>query len=51
VVWLAADDSTEEDSREAALRQLPEPPECVNPAQVIGAALQQLLGARLLAQR
>jgi len=51
VVWLAADDSTEEDLREAALRQLPEPPEGVDPAQVIAAAIQQLVSAQLLAQR
>ncbi|WP_448006668.1 hypothetical protein [Agromyces bauzanensis] len=50
VVWLAADDSTEDDLRDAALRQLPEPPEGVDPAVVIAGAIRDLVDARLLAQ-
>jgi energy-coupling factor transporter ATP-binding protein EcfA2 len=51
VVWLAANDSTEDDLRAAALRQLPEPPEGVDTVQVVGDVLQQLVDARLLARR
>jgi energy-coupling factor transporter ATP-binding protein EcfA2 len=51
VVWLAASDSTEADLREAALSQLPEPPEGVDPGQVVATTLQQLVEAQLLARR
>lgn len=48
VVWLAADGSTEDELREAALQQLPEPPEGVDPVVVVSAALEQLVDAQLL---
>lgn len=52
VVWLAADDdSTEEELREAALRQLPEPPEGTDVANVVSAVIEQLVDAGLLARR
>ncbi|WP_353808035.1 hypothetical protein [Agromyces sp. SYSU T00194] len=51
VVWLGADDSTEEDLREEALRQLPEPPEGVDPGLLVSAAIRDLLDAGLLTQQ
>lgn len=48
VVWLAAEGSTEVELREAALRQLPEPPAGIDPLQVVSAAVEQLLDAKLL---
>lgn len=48
VVWLAADNSTEEELREAALRQLPEPPEGVDPGRVVASAIRELVDAQLL---
>lgn len=51
VIWLAADDATERDLVDAAIRQLSEPPENVDATEVVGAALQQLVDARLLTRR
>jgi hypothetical protein len=51
VVWLAANDSTDDDLHQAAMRELPEPPEGVDPSHVIAAAIQQLVDAQLLARR
>jgi hypothetical protein len=51
VIWLAADGATEGDLVDAAIRQLSEPPENVDAAEVVGAALQQLVDARLLTRR
>ena len=51
VVWLGADDSSEEELRDAALEQLPEPPEGVDPALVVSAAIKDLLDAGLLVQQ
>ena len=50
-VWLGADDSSEEELRDAALEQLPEPPEGVDPALVVSAAIKDLLDAGLLVQQ
>ena len=48
IVWLAANDSTEDELRSAALRQLPEPPEGVDPAAVIAAVIDELVESKLL---
>lgn len=48
IVWLAANDSTETALRAAALGQLPEPPEGVDPAQVVATAIQELVDGGLL---
>lgn len=48
VVWLAASDATDDDLRGAALSQLPDPPEGIDPAQVVDVAVQQLVDAALL---
>jgi hypothetical protein len=50
VVWLAASDSTEDELRAAVLRQLPEPPEGVNPAVVVATAIHELVDRGLLVQ-
>lgn len=51
VVWLAASDSTDDELREAALNELPPPPPGVDPAEVVAAAVRQLVSAELLAKR
>lgn len=51
VVWLAASNSTDDDLREAALRELPEPPEGVDAAKAVSEAVRQLVDAGLLAKR
>lgn len=48
IVWLAANDSTEEELRAAALRQLPEPPEGVDPVAVVATAIEELVDGGLL---
>lgn len=48
IVWLAADDSTEEELRAAALSQLPDPPEGVDPAAVVAGAIDDLIESELL---
>ena len=48
IVWLAANDSTEAEITTAALRQLPEPPEGVDPSTVVSAAIRDLVEAGLL---
>ena len=48
IVWLAANDSTEDELRSAALRQLPEPPEGVDPVAVIAAVIDELVDRKLL---
>ena len=48
IVWLAANDSTEDELRAAALRQLPEPPEGVDPAAVIASVIEELVDGDLL---
>ena len=48
IVWLAADGLTEDELREIALRQLPEPPVGVDAAAVIADALQRLVDLRIL---
>ncbi|BDZ64528.1 hypothetical protein [Agromyces mangrovi Wang et al. 2018] len=51
IVWLGAEDSTEDELRATALEQLPEPPEGVDPALVVSGAIKDLLDAGLLVQR
>ena len=51
IVWLAADLLLEEELLEVVLRQLPEPPEGVDPAQAVSATLAQLVDAGLLFRR
>ena len=51
IVWLAADGLIEEEVRDVVARQLPEPPEGVDPSAAIAAALSQLVGAKLLLLR
>lgn len=51
IVWLAADLLLEEELLEVVLRQLPEPPEGVDPAAAVSAALEQLVAAGLLYRR
>lgn len=51
VIWLAADATTERELVDAALRQLPEPPEGVDATEVVRTALEQLVDARLLTRR
>jgi hypothetical protein len=48
IVWLAASDSTEDELRAAALRQLPEPPEGVDPSAVIASVIEELVQGDLL---
>jgi hypothetical protein len=48
IVWLAANDSTEDELRSAAVRQLPTPPEGVDPAVVIAAVIDELIESKLL---
>lgn len=48
IVWLAANDSSEDELRAAALRQLPEPPKGVDPAAVVATAIQELVDGGLL---
>ncbi|MGW9183384.1 hypothetical protein [Agromyces sp. NPDC055661] len=48
IVWLAANDSTEAEITAAAVRQLPEPPEGVDPSMVVSAAIRDLVEAGLL---
>jgi hypothetical protein len=48
IVWLAANDSTEDELRTAALRQLPEPPEGVDPAAVIASVIEELVDGDLI---
>jgi RecA/RadA recombinase len=48
VLWLAADGLTEAELQEAALRELPEPPEGVDIARVILDALQALVDTGIL---
>lgn len=48
ILWLAADDSTEEELTAAALEQLPEPPEGVDAAAVVAQAIRDLVDAGLL---
>lgn len=50
VLWLAAEDGTEAELTEAALREMPAPPDHIDPAQVVGAALGELVSAGLLAK-
>lgn len=51
IVWLAADLLLEDELREVVLRQLPEPPESVDPVEAVSAALAQLVSAGLLYRR
>ena len=51
IVWLAANDSTDDELREAAISQLGEPPEGVDSSQVVAATIQELMDAQLLARR
>ncbi len=48
IVWLAANDSTEAELTTAALRQLPEPPEGIDPSVVVAVAVRDLVDAGLL---
>ena len=48
ILWLAANDSTAEELRAAALRQLPEPPEGVDPAAMVAGAIESLVESGLL---
>jgi hypothetical protein len=50
ILWLAADGLTEDELREIALRQLPEPPAGVDATAVIADAVQSLVGESLLAR-
>ncbi|WP_165391251.1 ABC transporter ATP-binding protein [Agromyces ramosus] len=51
VIWLAADGTSERDLVDAAISELSEPPEDIDAAEVVSAALQQLVDARLLTRR
>jgi len=51
IVWLAADLLLEDELLQVVLRQLPEPPEGVDPAAAVSAALSQLVDAGLLFRR
>ncbi|GLI27355.1 hypothetical protein ARHIZOSPH14_15970 [Agromyces rhizosphaerae] len=51
IVWLGAEDSSEDELRETALSQLPEPPEGVDPSAVVAGAISDLVDAGLLSQR
>jgi hypothetical protein len=48
IVWLAASAATEEDIRDAALSQLPEPPEGIDTDEVVAAAIRELVDANLV---
>lgn len=50
ILWLAADGLTEDELREIALRELPEPPAGVDAAAVIADAVQSLVGEGVLAR-
>ena len=51
IVWLAADLLLEDELREVVLRQLPEPPDGVDPVEAVSTALAQLVSAGLLFRR
>lgn len=51
IVWLAADLLLEEELLEIVLRELPEPPEGVDPAAAVSDALEQLVSAGLVFRR
>ena len=48
VVWFAADGSTEAELTDAALREMPTPPDHIDPAQVVAATVGELIAANLL---
>ena len=48
VVWFAADGSTEAELTDAALREMPAPPDHIDPAQVVAATVGELIAANLL---
>ena len=48
VLWFAAEDVTEAELVEAALREMPAPPEHVDPAQVVAATVGELIEGGLL---
>lgn len=48
VVWFAADGSTEAELTDAALREMPAPPDHIDPAQVVAATVGELVEAKLL---
>jgi len=48
VVWFAADGSTEAELTDAALRDMPAPPDHIDPAQVVAATVGELIAANLL---
>jgi hypothetical protein len=50
VVWFAADRSTQAELTDAALREMPEPPDHIDPAQVVAATVVELGAAELLAR-
>ena len=49
-VWFAADGSTEAELTDAALREIPAPPDHIDPAQVVAATVAELVTADLLAR-
>lgn len=50
VVWFAADRATQAELTDAALREMPEPPDHIDPAQVVAATVVELGAAELLAR-
>ncbi|MBM7502741.1 ATP-binding protein [Agromyces aurantiacus] len=48
VLWFAAEDATEAELTDAALREMPAPPEHIDPAEVVSATVGELIQAELL---